>query len=396
MNEYNILFTYITPFHPERGGIGRVTDTLCREFLRRGYKVFYLIYNSAITIKHEFDYPVPLEYFPSSELLSAENVEFYQKFLIDKKIDFVINQSGNFSDTALYVQKGNSKAKLISVLHSEPWVAYKHLWDEVIPLRSECVLERLKQVARILLYPYIKYKYRKNRLKQISATVAESDKICVLCDEHMHDVLKMTHCSADSCVVIPNPNSYCSSELYNPCSVGRSKTILFVGLLVKNKRVDRLIRVWKNLAEDYPDWSLVLLGDGDLKYVAYLKFLAANVRNVTFAGFSNPREWYKSASIFAFPTNYEGWPMVLTEAMQHGVVPVLFDSFAAARVIVKHDKNGLLVSPFDLSKYESSLRSLMDNTEKLQKMSHAAVQSVCVFDVKYVGDMWEKVFRSLV
>ena len=49
----NILFAYITPFHPERGGIGRVTDSLTREFLRRGHKVHYLIYDSAITIHHD-------------------------------------------------------------------------------------------------------------------------------------------------------------------------------------------------------------------------------------------------------------------------------------------------------------------------------------------------------
>ena len=40
----NICFAYITPFHPERGGIGRVTHSLTLELQRRGYHVFYLIY----------------------------------------------------------------------------------------------------------------------------------------------------------------------------------------------------------------------------------------------------------------------------------------------------------------------------------------------------------------
>lgn len=38
----NILFTSSTPFHPLRGGVGRVTDTLCKELQKRGYQVFYL------------------------------------------------------------------------------------------------------------------------------------------------------------------------------------------------------------------------------------------------------------------------------------------------------------------------------------------------------------------
>ena len=94
----NICFAYITPFHPERGGIGRVTHTLTLEFQKRGYNVFYLIYPCGITIRHEYDYPAPLEYLPSGECLSKGNVEYYYDYLKRNKIDVVINQSGNFSD----------------------------------------------------------------------------------------------------------------------------------------------------------------------------------------------------------------------------------------------------------------------------------------------------------
>ena len=54
MKHPNILFAYITPFHPEKGGIGRVTHTLTLELQRRGYKVFYLLYPCGITISHAY------------------------------------------------------------------------------------------------------------------------------------------------------------------------------------------------------------------------------------------------------------------------------------------------------------------------------------------------------
>ena len=82
----NILFAYITPFHPEKGGIGRVTHTLTLELQRRGYNVFYLIYPSAITVRHEYDYPAPLEYLPSGDLLSKENIAYYESYLKKNKI----------------------------------------------------------------------------------------------------------------------------------------------------------------------------------------------------------------------------------------------------------------------------------------------------------------------
>ena len=55
MKRKNILFAYITPFHPNKGGIGRVTYQLTLELQRRGYNVFYLIYPSGITIRYEYD-----------------------------------------------------------------------------------------------------------------------------------------------------------------------------------------------------------------------------------------------------------------------------------------------------------------------------------------------------
>ena len=90
MKRKNILFAYITPFHPNKGGIGRVTHQLTLELQRRGYNVFYLIYPSGITIRYEYDYPAPLEYLPSSDLLSEENIVFYHNYLKRNNISIVV------------------------------------------------------------------------------------------------------------------------------------------------------------------------------------------------------------------------------------------------------------------------------------------------------------------
>lgn len=50
----NIVFTYITPFPSGKGRIGRVTDTLTREFLKRGFTIRL---SSAVTVRHEYDLP---------------------------------------------------------------------------------------------------------------------------------------------------------------------------------------------------------------------------------------------------------------------------------------------------------------------------------------------------
>lgn len=391
----NILFTYITPFHPDRGGIGRVTDSLAREFLKRGHHVYYLIYESAITVKHIYLYPAPLEYFPSRELLSKENLDFYHKFLKEKKIDIIINQSGNFSDSFLYLNKGNSTATVISVLHSAPSLAYKYLWHEIYPLKNSSFIEKLKRITRIILFPKIKYQYRKSRIEQFKKSLPLTDYICTLSPRFFKEISSYCPGYENKYIAIPNPNTYREEQLKDIKTIKKKNQILYSGLLVQNKRVDRLIRVWHHLERDYPNWNLIILGDGNAKYVDTLKKLASKCHNISFEGFQNPIHYYLESSILCLPSNYEGWGMVITEAMQCGTVPVTFDSFASARDIIEHGRNGLLISPFNLNELECSLRLLMTNNEIKEEMSKNARVDVQRFSIDKVCDMWEKLFVSI-
>lgn len=391
----NILFTYITPFHPERGGIGRVTDSLTRELLHHGYKVFYLIYDSAITIRHEFDYPAPLTYLPSRELLSEENITFYQQYLKDNSIDIVINQSGNFSDSELYLRTGNPKVKVISVLHSNPWIAYKYLWSTISPLRNDTLIEKFKRIARIVLYPRIKRQYRTRREQQFHMLLPHTDKVCMLSSNFYDELSEIYPGYEQKYCAIPNPNSYTDEQVKDVCFDKKKKQVLFIGLFSTQKAVDRLIRVWGKLYSHHPDWRLVIVGDGPKNIVSRLHSMASKMDNVEFVGFQSPLSYLKESSILCLTSNYEGWGMVLTEAMQCGTVPIAFQSFASVTDIIAHDVNGILVPPFDLDSYAHELSSLMSNPDKLIQLSRKAMQDVRRFSVSNIVDQWEELFKSL-
>lgn len=388
----NILFTYITPFHPDRGGIGRVTDSLTREFQKRGHNIYYLIYESAITVKHIYPYPAPLEYFPSQELLSQENLNFYHKFLREKHIDIIINQSGNFGDSFLYLNKGDSHTTIISVLHSAPSLAYKYLWHEIYPLRSRFFIEKLKRIARIVLFPKIKHKYRQGRIEQFRKILPLTDYICTLSPRFFPEISSYCPGFEKKYIAIPNPNTYRQKSLNKLFPIKKKKQILYSGLLVKNKRVDRLIHAWHHLEKDFPDWKLVILGEGNESYVSMLKKYASKCHNISFEGFQPPLAYYLESSILCLPSNYEGWGMVITEAMQCGTIPVVFDSFVSVKDIVEHGKNGLLIPPFNLHKLEHALRQLMSDENLREKMSENAKNDVQRFSIDSVCDMWEKIF----
>lgn len=389
----NICFAYITPFHPDRGGIGRVTHTLTKELQRRGYKVFYLIYPCSITVRHQYDYPAPLEYLPSSECLSEDNVKYYFEYLKRNKIDIVINQSGNFSDSKLWCKAREIGIKVISVLHSNPWVAYKHLWEtDIYPLKASGFKEQLKRIARILLYLKIKKQYQSSRISQFKYLLPNTDKVCLL-SEHFYPELDEIYSGyEEKYCAIPNPNAFDSVKVNLK---DKHKTLLFVGLFSPQKKEECVLRLWQRVYRDFPDWNLVIVGDGPTNRVKRLKKIAAKTERVTFTGMIPSYPYHLDSSILLITSGYEGWGMVITEAMQCGTVPIAFNSFASVQDIINHGQNGYLIAPFDLKEYEQRLRSLMSSEEKRRTMAVAAMESVKRFDVEAVADKWEKLFESL-
>ncbi len=354
----------------------------------------YLIYDCPITIKHVYDYPAPLTYLPSTECTSEENVRFYHQYLLDHKIDVVINQSGNFDDSRLWLNTGSPSIKVISVLHSNPWVAYTHLWSSILPLRSELFIEKLKRIARVMLYPRIKRNFRKGRIRQFQNLLPKTDIVCMLSPNYYDELDEICPGYRQKYRAIANPNSF-TEEALSRTAREKKNVILFVGLFGPQKREDRLVKLWKKIAPHYPDWTLIMVGKGSPQREAYLRYLAKDIPNIEFAGLQPPLPYFQEARIFCMTSNYEGWPMVLTEAMQCGTVPIAFNSFSAVTDIIHDDTDGLLVKPFDMKQYERRLRALMENPEKWQALSNHSREDVKRFSVENIADQWEALFREL-
>lgn len=395
MKKYNILFTYITPFHPERGGIGRVTDSLAREFIKRGHQVWYLIYDSAITTKYEYDYPAPLQYFPSKELMAKENLEFYHQFLQEHHIDVVINQSGLFSDSELYLNTGNYFTKVISVLHNKPWLFYHHILREAIPLRDTTFKEHLKRIARIVLYPRTKRRFKRDRINQMKMLLPQTDLVCTLTEKFFKDLDEIYPGYSDKYIAIPNPNSYSQEQLNGIALEEKKNQAVFIGMYRSEKKIDYMLRIWNNVVKMHPDWELLIFGDGTERMRRKVKQWASKVDNVRLMGFENPLPYQKSAKIVCMTSTYEGWGMTLTEAMQCGCVPIAFNSFESAEDVIKDEDTGFLIKPFDCKEYAYKLAELMDDEELRINMAQKAMSDVKRFDVEKVADIWQQTFDAL-
>lgn len=389
----NILFVYPTLFHPQRGGVERVTDLLTREFIRRGHVVRYL-HNKPDDSLMDYDYPGQIDFFPGWEWREPENVPFYHNFLRRYDVDVVINQCGNFEDSELYLNVPEG-VRTISVLHNPPTLNYSYLASDILKLRDSSLKERVKLIARFVLYPKIKMDMLNRRRRHMDFLAHSSDCICLLSDRYREEALWLatndeTRSLLDyKLAAIPNPNTF---EVCDAVP-DKEKILLYVGRLDRGqKRPDRLLKIWRRIYRDYPDWRMVIVGDGPER--PRLEKRAAGMERIEFTGYCDPTGWYRKASIFCMTSNFEGWSMALTEAMAYGTVPVAFESYPAVRDIIA-EEDGILIEPFDLNSYAAQLRRLMDDAGLRHCMAMTGQQSIRRYTVSAVADQWVKLLNKL-
>lgn len=383
-----ILFVYPTPFNPIAGGVERVTDLLAKGFIQRGYKVLYL-HHVHKDLLMSYDYPAPVYFFPNSDYNSSENVVYYHKFLEERKVDVIINQCGLFWDSKLYLNIGDNKCKTISVLHNNPMLNYKYLSSEELVLKEKTLVGWMKFFARIVLYSKIRSSYLSKRREQYDFLFPKSDKVCLLSESHIEDFEKYYQKYDGSKIVsISNPSSFI------PQKCQKKKQLLYVGRLDRGqKRPDRLIKIWKRLYTKFPDWDMVIVGDG--KERSRLEQQAKGLERISFVGFQSPEKYYRDASIFCLTSNFEGFGMVLTEAMSFGTIPFAFDSYSAVHDIIENGKNGILVSPFSIKEYADKLARLMKDEDERVRMSMNCLENVTRFSIDSIVDQWEHLFKTL-
>lgn len=386
----NILFLYIRMFHPYRGGIERVSELLCKEFQRRGHNVFFLhsIYDETLL---DYQYPAPIYFFPDSSAKNAEvNGPYYRDFLKKNHIDVVINQDPFAYHELCAFSKDMDDVHTISVIHANPLVIYDHLWSLTMRLRNKTFIEKFKRIARMIKVPKIKSEYWHKLKVCYKDTFAYSDLVCLLSLKFIPELKRIYKQDLNQLIAIGNPNTYPKQPSWH----SKKKQILYVGRLEwYQKRIDRLADIWKYLYKEFPDWELVIVGDGPTRKELEQKFL--KMERVVFVGYQNPEPFYRNASILCLTSSFEGWGMVLTEAMTFGTIPVVFNSYAAVTDIIEDGKTGLLVKPFSCKQFAYKLRLIMKNGDMRKKMSMACMKSVVQFDIQNIANQWEVWFSRL-
>lgn len=181
----------------------------------------------------------------------------------------------------------------------------------------------------------------------------------------------------------------------------KKSTILAVGRLDAwyYKGFDLLINAWGRIAKNHPSYVLQFAGTGSEKSIKFLKkqIEENGIENqVEFLGFRDEMESiYKESSLFVLSSRYEGFGLVLIEAMSQGCACVACDFGGRQSDIIQHGYNGLLC-PID------NVESLADNIEKLitdkqlrVKVQTNAISSLSKYSKQSVSLSWNNLLNNI-
>ena len=214
----------------------------------------------------------------------------------------------------------------------------------------------------------------------------KADKIVTLTEEARKTWNKTSHLT-----VIPNISNLSVVRYSNT----KKTRVIAVGRLSHEKGYDRLLDIWKYVSTQYPDWHLDIYGDGVLKEEITETINSKRVPNISLQGSTiDISKEYANSSICVVTSYFEGFSLVILEAMKHGVPCVAFDCPYGPRSIIEDGKNGFLVEDGNISLFVEKLCSLIESIRLRQQFSTAALERAKFFDTDKIMLQWKSLFED--
>jgi glycosyltransferase involved in cell wall biosynthesis len=192
--------------------------------------------------------------------------------------------------------------------------------------------------------------------------------------------------------VISNPISFIPKKS-SPLS---NKIVISVGRLEAQKGFDMLISAWKIVSDKHKDWILNIYGDGSLR-----DELEKQIQNLHLSSscrlhpaVEEISKKYLESSIYVMSSLYEGFPLVLMEAMTYGIPCVSFDCPFGPSEIINDKIDGVLVDPNNIEKMADAINLYIENAEERKEAGMRARMNVSRFSSDTVMNKWIELFKS--
>lgn len=198
----------------------------------------------------------------------------------------------------------------------------------------------------------------------------------------------------DRVMVINNPLSFESKEI----SKLKNKKIISVGRLEEVKGFDILIDIWKKVVEKHNDWILEIYGEGSLRNELQNKIDNLKLTNNLFLkGICNDiQNKYLDSSLYIMTSRYEGFGMVLIEAMACGLPLISFNCPCGPSEIIKNKENGFLINMGNIDEMVEKINLLIENEELRKKIGKKLKELSYNYSEDKIMNQWKELLEDLV
>lgn len=314
--------------------------------------------------------------------------EKYQCRWIETHVD------GGILDKIFFLLKGTiqylcflPKAELIHIHLSEPMSAKRKLFffvsAKIFRKKTIVHFHAFSPETTICGKNYRLYRY----------LFSHADLVVVLSDYWKEKIAKAFNLESNLRVV------------YNPCPIvdkneiyEKTKSILYAGTLNPRKGYYDLIKAFGKIADENPEWRLILAGNGEISEGYQIAKSLGIENRCDFLGWvsgANKDRVFRQASVFCLPSYAEGFPMAVLDAWAYGL-PVVTTPVGGIPDIADDGNNLLLFAPGDVDQLAICLKYLIQNESLRQKMSEESLKlASTTFNIGVINQEIGKLYKEL-
>lgn len=239
-----------------------------------------------------------------------------------------------------------------------------------------------------LLAKYVPMFLLKKWQNQFIEKLKRLDRFVILTQED-----KLSWKELNNVSVIPNPLTFIPEKK----SLCTSRQVIAVGRYDRQKGFDLLILAWAKVIALHPDWTLRIFGDGPLRQELKEQVVAAGVNDSCFLEYpvKNIEDKYVESSLFVLSSRFEGFGLVIIEAMACGLPVVSFACPCGPCDIIKDGEDGILVEKENVEALAQNISYLIEKEEVRKRMGNCAIQNVQRYHMNDVAILWKNMFEEL-
>ncbi len=381
-----ILMVHLGRFIGAKAGTERVFCNMANALSDKGHHV------TAIYMENKLGDP-PFEIVGNVNLINA-GLNFNRKLPLLRKLRriFIFNDKKRhkYDASFLDIKIGNRLKSFINQARADIIISYSANTTRVI---KKVVCPNCPVITMFHFNPeHILEKCFADTLR----TLEESECIQVLDEEYIEITGRFINHNG----IVYIPNVVYPPKILTDDTVKES-LIIHIGRVNKTqKRQHLLIEAFALIANEFLDWNIEFWGEyRDVRYFEYCKMLTRKYgieNRVKFCGVTDDvGKQLMRASIFAFPSAFEGFPLALTEAMAAGLPSIGYKSCPSVKKLIRDGKNGILcddgIEPLARALYELC----MDKAKRNRYGKQASID-MGKYSPENIWGSWEKLIEKTV